>query len=264
MTSGSMPRDRPGAQRSRGARPRARACESRISIDRRGAVVDAGGVARGHACRPAWKTGRSSASCSSVVARGCSSTVNGSSRRGGSTGTICSAKRPCLDGRRGALLAAQRERVLLLARDVVTLRDLLGRDAHRYRPERIGQQRERPVDRLARAEPPAVARAVLEERLTAHRLVPAGDDDARLAREDLLRAAHDRLQAGGAEAVDVHRRRRRREPARERAAPRVVGVRPDLARPGPSRPRRPRRPRCRRARSPRGCRRRRDPPPRRP
>jgi len=43
---------------------------------------------------PAWKTGLSADSCSSVVALGCSSTANGSRARGGSTATICSAKRP--------------------------------------------------------------------------------------------------------------------------------------------------------------------------
>ena len=125
-------------------------------------------------------------------------------------------------------LAAGGEAVLLGAIDPVALGDLLGRDAHQIAAPRIGQQRERAVDELVRPQAPAVARLPVEERLAAHALVAAGHDDAGIAELNLLGRRDDRLQARGAEAVDVHRRRRRRKAGGQRAAPRVVGVGPDL------------------------------------
>src|SRR5206468_1298511 len=89
-------------------------------------------------------------------------------------------------------------------------------------------ERQRPVDELVRPEPPSVSRVVVEERLPAHTLVSAGDDDARLVEEQLVRTRDDRLEPGRAEAVDVHRGRTRRYPGLERAAPRVEGVGADL------------------------------------
>ena len=80
-----------------------------------------------------------------------------------------------------------------------------------------------------RAQLEPVARVVVEERLAAHRLVAPRDDDGRLSREYLLCTRDDRLEAGRAEPVHVHRRHRRRQPGGEGAAARVVGVGPDLA-----------------------------------
>ena len=133
------------------------------------------------------------------------------------------------DRRRGPLLAAGCELVLLPARDAVALGDVLGGLAHRIALEGVGDEGERPVDQPPLAEPPPVARAVLEERLAAHRLVPAGDDDVSLAGQELLRAADDRLKPRRAEAVDVHRGRPGRDPGGDRAPARVVGVGADLA-----------------------------------
>ena len=132
------------------------------------------------------------------------------------------------DGRLGQVLAARGEAILRGAIDVVALGDVLGRHAHQVVAPGIGQQRERPVHELVRPEPPAVAGLVVEERLPAHALVPARDDDAGVAELHLLRRRHDRLQPGRAEPVHVHRRRRRRQAGGEHAAPRVVRVRPDL------------------------------------
>jgi hypothetical protein len=78
------------------------------------------------------------------------------------------------------------------------------------------------------AQAEAVARVVVQEGLAAHRLVATGDDDVGLPRLDGLRAGHDRLQARGAQPVDVHRRHLGREPGGERASARVVRVRPHL------------------------------------
>ena len=211
----------------RGASPRCLASREPHEHDRGGAVVDAGGVAGSH--RAALL--EHGLEAGQLLQRGRARVLVARERLARARGLDRDdllVEATLLDGRGGALLAEQREGILLLARDVLLLGDLLGRDAHLIPAERIGQQRERAVDRLARAQPPARALAVGEERLPAHRLVAAGDDDARLAGEDRLRAAHDRLQARGAEAVDVHRRRRRRQARAERAAPGVVGIRPDL------------------------------------
>ncbi len=134
-----------------------------------------------------------------------------------------------LDRRDRALLTAQREGVLLVARDAVALCDDLRRVPHRVAAERVGHQRERPVEELPRPEAVAVPCVVVEEGLAAHRLVASGHDDRRLIGEDLLRAGDDRLEARGAQAVDVHRRRAGRDPGRDRTAAGVVGIRADLA-----------------------------------
>ena len=220
-------RDRPGAQHE----PRCKApfaCLREPHEQHGGrAVVDAGGVARRH--RAALL--EDGLQAGQLLRRGRARVLvldERLTRTRGLDRDDLLLEAALLDRICGSLLAEQRERILLLAGDALLLRDVLGRDAHLIPAERIGQQGERPVDLLVRAEPPAGARAIGEERLAAHRLVAAGDDDPRLAREDRLRAAHDRLQARGAEAIDVHRRRRRRKPCAERATPGVVGIGPDL------------------------------------
>ena len=131
----------------------------------------------------------------------------------------------------GALVAAQGEGVLVLAADPVALGDVLAGLAHRLgRDAELGHAR---VDH-----PPAQGRVV-------HRLRPAGEGALGLL-DDPGRAAHrldaagqvevaltqlhrpggavDRLQAGGAEAVDGGAGDALREPGQQRRHPRHVAV----------------------------------------
>ena len=76
-----------------------------------------------------------------------------------STGTICSSNRPASIAAIGALLALQREGVLLLAADAPPLGDVLGGLAHRVGVVLLGQARvdEPPAQR--RVDEPRAARA---------------------------------------------------------------------------------------------------------
>ena len=126
---------------------------------------------------PSRKTGRSPASFSSEVsARGPLVGVDrdrlAAVRRGASTGDDLLGEAPRLARGDRALVAAQRERVLVLAGDPVALGDVLGRLAHRLgrvaaRPSRVDQApaERRVVHRLRparagrpRASPPPRAR----------------------------------------------------------------------------------------------------------
>ena len=60
------------------------------------------------------------------------------------------------DGGRRTFLAARREAILVLPRDAEALGDVLGGHAHRIPAERVGDERERSVDELARPELPAL------------------------------------------------------------------------------------------------------------
>ena len=158
MTSGSMPVTAQERRLSRGARPRSRPRERRMSStaaapslmpDELPAVTE-----------PSfWKTGLSLASCSREV---CARVLVLRERlaRARQRRPRRSARRsaPPRSRSRGALLALQRECVLLRARDAVALGDLLGGDAHVVVAEGVGDQRERPVDR-ARASRVASRRA---------------------------------------------------------------------------------------------------------
>ncbi len=111
--------------------------------------------------------------------------------------------------RGGLLLRSQRERVLLLAADVVLLGHVLGRDAHVVLvvdvPQAVDDHR---VDHLPVAHALAVARAEQHVRRQAHVLLAAGDDDLVVAVADRLGGEHHRLQAGAADRVDGHGRAR--------------------------------------------------------
>ena len=123
-------------------------------------------------------------------------------------GAISSLKMPAGLRRGGALLAAQRERVLVLARDVVALGDDLGGLAHAH------------VDARPRVEDLLADDAVGVHLALAHRdaLDAAADRRGRALLHDLVRGHRDGLEARRAEAVDGRRRRRSR--AGRRRAPR--------------------------------------------
>ena len=92
------------------------------------------------------------------------------------------------------LVRRQRERVLVLARDLPLRRDLLGREAHAVRDADVLVAREH---RLVDREPP-------EHRDHAHALGARRDHDVRLAGADPVGRDRHRVQAGRAEAVDRH------------------------------------------------------------
>ena len=210
---------------------------------------------------PSRNAGRSFASRSRLVsARGPSSastTVVSPRPAGASTGTSSSANRPLGLGGDGPLVAAQREGVLVVARDPVALGDVLGRLAHRLCRVALGHPRvdQPPSERgvVHRPRPPRKPRLGLFDhpRGPAHRLRPAGEVEIALAEPDRAAGLVDRLQPGGAEPVDGYPRDLDRQAGEQRGHPGDVAV--VLARPGWRRPsRRPRPPpgRCRRARPP--------------
>src|SRR5688572_25553856 len=113
-----------------------------------------------------------------------------------------------------AVLALHAELVLLLARDFVAARHILGGLQHR------------PVGLRLVAVQPLVLEVVLVH-LVLHqrdRLDAAGDEDLAFAGDDALRGERDCLQAGGAEAVHRHARH----------ADRAAGADRDLARDVPA------------------------------
>ena len=110
------------------------------------------------------------------------------------------------------LVARERERVLVLAADVLADRDALGVRAHvavlDRAPQAVADGR---VLDLGVAEAVAEARARQQVRRAVHRLHAAGDRQLGVAGPDLGRGEHDRLQAGAADAVDRRGGRRVRE-----------------------------------------------------
>ena len=150
---------------------------------------------------PERKAGFSVASFSAVVCgRGCSSRVDVAD------GHELVGEAPGLVGRRPALLRAQRERVLLLARDAPALGDVLARLAHRLeREQRLhGRVAEAPAERRV------VGRAVA----AGVRLL--GLRHARAARGSSTRRRRPRRGR-------PRRRRRRGTPRRRRSGPTRTG-----------------------------------------
>eukprot|EP00754_Rhynchopus_humris_P019513 Rhum_TRINITY_DN14643_c25_g1::Rhum_TRINITY_DN14643_c25_g1_i1::g.107503::m.107503 len=106
------------------------------------------------------------------------------------------------------LLRPHRVLVHLLLRDLVLLRQVLRRQAHRHAGVAVGQALPQRVHelRLAELEAGALAGAVDRVRALAHVLRPAHQHHVRLAAQDLLRAQHHSLEARPAQTV--HRQRR--------------------------------------------------------
>ncbi len=109
-------------------------------------------------------------------------------------------KSPGIDGGDGLLMAGERERVLFLAAHGRFAGVILGDEARGQVDVRIGVDEDRVGRNLVSA-----------HRHEAHRLGAAGDDDVGEPGHDALGAVGDRLEAGGAEAIDGDRRRRDRD-----------------------------------------------------
>ena len=106
----------------------------------------------------------------------------------------------------GLVLRGHREFVLLVARDLPFLRDILGRVAHVVAVERVPQTVfEHRIDHFGRAHLGAVAQIHRMRRL-AHALLPAGNHDVAVAVADRLEAQRHRAQAGAAKLVDAEGR----------------------------------------------------------
>ena len=116
-----------------------------------------------------------------------------------------------IDRGEGALMAAQREGILCLARDAGFARVVLGDEACRQVHVRVSLD-ERGIGRHLEA----------AHRHQAHRLGAAGEDGVCLASGDALGGLRDRLQAGRAESIDGDRRRRHRNPCPQAGDPRHV------------------------------------------
>ncbi|MNT33462.1 hypothetical protein D3C72_1693910 [compost metagenome] len=101
----------------------------------------------------------------------------------------------------------QRGLVLLRARDVVFLGDVLGGHAHVDAVEGIVQRAQHHVDQAGIAHARAPAGRRRQVRRAAHALDAAADGRVGIAQQDGLRGADDGLQAGAAQAVDGQRRR---------------------------------------------------------
>ena len=115
--------------------------------------------------------------------------------------------------RGGAALAFDRERVLVLAADLIVLGDILGRLGHRIDAELLLHQLvdEAPADRGVVHLGLAVeggGRLGDDEGRPAHALDAAGDDQAPLPAPHRPRRHRHRVEAGAAEAVQRHSARR--------------------------------------------------------
>ncbi len=138
---------------------------------------------------------------------------------------------------RPPLLRADCERVLILARDPVALGDVLTRLAHRLEREHLLQAwvGEAPAERRVpdRLVPPGERRVGLaqDERRAAHRLDAARDGDLRVAGQDRVARGHHRREARRAEPVERHARHRVGQSGEERGhAGHVAIVLPGLVR----------------------------------
>ena len=114
----------------------------------------------------------------------------------------------------GALLALDRIGVDIVAREAVFRRDEVGRDALRHE---IGLDRDRGIDR------PGAARGADAD--AAHGFDAAADRHLLLAGHDLRRGEVHRVEARGAEAVDLHARHLVAVIGRERRGARDVAAR---------------------------------------
>ena len=114
----------------------------------------------------------------------------------------------------GFLLAAQRQRILLLAGDAVLLGHVLGGDAHVVLvvdvPQAVDDHR---VNELPVAHALAVAGVRQHVGRQAHVLLAAGDDDVAVTVADGLSGQHHRLQARAADLVDRESRHSLRQAA---------------------------------------------------
>ena len=139
------------------------------------------------------------------------------------TGVISSLNSPACDRRDRLLVRGQRERVLVLARDLPFLGDLLGGDAHA-----VGDGDVLVAANTLRAQRDLVA----HHRHHRHRLGAAGEHQVGLAEADAVGRQRHRLQAGRAEAVDGLRgdRVRAGRRAARRCAPRSCPARPRASR----------------------------------
>ena len=111
----------------------------------------------------------------------------------------------------GALLRAQRELVLHLARDALLLGVKLGGVGHVQAAIGVEQRHHERVFQLAFAKADAPAHAANHVRRLRHGLHAAGQHDLRLAELNHLRRGHDRLHARAAQAVHGQRRNFDRE-----------------------------------------------------
>ena len=119
----------------------------------------------------------------------------------------------------GAAVALDGQLVLRHAADLEALGDVLGRHAHVVVVDGAAQPHLEAVGEGHVAHARAVEAVPHEQvRRLAHALEPACDHDLGLAGRDRLDGQVDRLQAGGAGAVDRHRRDRVRQACRERRA----------------------------------------------
>ena len=132
-------------------------------------------------------------------------------------------------GARGALLRAQRERILVLARHLIFLGDVLAGLGHRIDAvarlhRRIDEApAERGVVGLDRARK-RLARLAGDERRPRHRLDPAGDGEIHLAGADGARRIADGVEARGAQPVDGEAGDRLRQPGEQERHARDVAV----------------------------------------
>ena len=128
------------------------------------------------------------------------------------------------------LLAAQGERVLLLAADVILLGQPLGRLPHHH----LGKRAEEAV-LVHRVDERLVPHAITPSRPgqqvghAAHRLHPAGQHHLRISVAHGAKGEVDRLQAAGAGHVEGGRRDLRGDACAPRHLPRDVGPGPRLA-----------------------------------
>jgi hypothetical protein len=135
-----------------------------------------------------------------------------------------------LPRRHRPLVAAQRERVLVLAADVVLVDEVLGRLPHRERRVQLGELRvdepppEGRVDQLGH--PAGRQRLRLGERpgRARHRLDAPRDDQVALPDHDGARSLDHRLQSRSAQAVDGHSRDGDGQAGQQRAHARDVAV----------------------------------------
>ena len=173
---------------------------------RGGAVVDAGGVAGGHACRPWRRPGAACAIASTVVpclGYSSASTTMSPLRVFTVTGAISSLKWPAFCAASALFCEATANSSCCGAGDLPLAGDVLGGVAHVVAVEGVPEAvLDHGVDHLEVAHLHAVAQMRAVRRL-AHRFLAAGDHDLGIAVEDRLVAERDRAQARAAELVDA-------------------------------------------------------------